>query len=57
MSIYSLTFFGLLPLGALMIGWTASKLGEPAAVTLNAGVTLAYALVLVVFVPRLRRQE
>ncbi|MBM3310010.1 MAG: MFS transporter [Candidatus Aminicenantes bacterium] len=57
MSIYSLTFFGLLPIGALVIGWTASRLGEPTAVVLNAGVTLAFALLLLAFVPRLRRQE
>ncbi|MBM3294707.1 MAG: MFS transporter [Candidatus Aminicenantes bacterium] len=55
MSIYSLTFFGLMPIGALLIGWSASRAGEPAAVIINAALTLVYALVVLVFFPRLRR--
>jgi MFS family permease len=57
MGIYSLTFFGSLPIGALIIGWSASRLGEPAAIIINSLITLAYAAVLFIFVPRLRRQE
>jgi MFS family permease len=57
MSIYSLTFFGLMPIGALLIGWSASHFGEPGSVVINALITLAYAAVLFVFVPKLRHQQ
>jgi len=57
MSIYSLTFFGSLPIGALAIGAVAARLGEPAAIVVNALITLAYAGIVFVFMPKLRRQE
>jgi len=57
MSIYSLTFFGMMPIGALLIGWSAARFGEPAAIIINAGLTLVYALALFAFAPRLRRLE
>jgi hypothetical protein len=57
MSIYSLTFFGSLPIGSLIIGWLASHKGEPTAVVVNTTVTLAFATALFIFVPRLRRLE
>jgi MFS family permease len=55
MSIYALTFFGSLPVGSLAIGWVAARIGEPSAVAINAGITLAYAGALILFVPALRR--
>jgi MFS family permease len=57
MSIYSLTFFGSLPIGSLLIGWTAARLGEPGTVAVFAGVTLLYAGLLAAVVPQLRRLE
>ncbi len=57
MSVYTLIFFGLMPLGALGVGLTAEKLGQPATVILGAGVTLGAAIALAIFMPRLRRQE
>ena len=57
MSIYSLTFFGSLPIGSLLIGWTAARLGEPGTVAVFAGVTLLYAALLAAVVPQLRRLE
>jgi hypothetical protein len=57
MSIYTLVFFGLMPLGALVMGFTAQHLGSPAAVLIGAGVTLAAAAALVLFMPHLYRQE
>lgn len=56
MSVYSLTFFGFLPLGALLMGGAAEKLGEPAAVLIGAGVMVAAGSAIAVFMPHLRRQ-
>jgi MFS family permease len=55
MGIYSLVFFGLMPAGALWIGTVAEKVSEPAAVLVGASVTLAYAVLVRLFVPGLRR--
>jgi len=57
MSIYSLTFFGSMPLGALLIGWMATKAGEPTTIVINALITLTYASILLVFVPKLRKLQ
>jgi MFS family permease len=56
MSVYTLVFFGLLPLGSLGVGVTAEKLGQTAAFLIGAGVTLGAATALAVFMPHLRRQ-
>ena len=55
MGIYSLTFFGFLPVGALWIGTIAEHFGEPAAVLLNAGIMLFLCLAIALSVPELRR--
>jgi MFS family permease len=55
MSIYSLTFFGLMPFGALIIGWFASRVGEPEAIAITALITLLYTGSIAVFLPKLRR--
>lgn len=57
MAIYSLTFFGLVPLGALMMGSLAEAFSEPAAVRLGALVLLGCATILSIFAPRLRKME
>ena len=57
MSVYSMTFFGCMPIGALWIGAVAEYAGEPAAVLAGAAVGLAVAALLFVLVPRLRRLE
>ncbi len=54
MSIYSLTFFGLLPIGALLVGFIAEHLSEPVAVIVCALVTFAFAVAAWIHVPRLR---
>jgi len=56
MSVYALTFFGLMPIGALGVGVTAERLGQPAAVLIGAGVMLGAAAALAVLMPHLRRQ-
>jgi len=57
MSVYTLAFFGFLPLGALLIGALADWWGEPAAVAFNAGITLAFAVLARVLFGRIRRIE
>jgi MFS family permease len=55
MSVYGLTFFGLMPLGALWIGLAAQNLGEPIAVVLGAGLSMTVAVLVFARVPGLRR--
>ena len=55
MSIYSFTFFGSMPLGALFIGTLAHKVGEPQAVIFASAMTLAFAAAIFLFMPKLRR--
>lgn len=55
MAIYSLTFFGFMPVGALLIGTGAEHLGEPVAVIINAVVMAAFSGLIWFFLPRLRR--
>jgi len=55
MGLYGLTFFGLMPLGALWVGMAAEHLGEPVAVMIGAGLSLAVAFLVFLRVPALRR--
>jgi len=55
MGIYSLVFFGFLPIGALLYGLLAQKFGESAAVVVNAGALLVVSGLVAVAVPNLRR--
>ncbi len=57
MGIYSLVFMGMLPVGGLLAGAVAECVGEPLTVALGAALTLALAVLLWVFVPRLRALE
>jgi fucose permease len=54
MSIYTLTFFGLMPIGALWAGAAAEKVGEPLTVIIGAGISLVFAALVFIFVPKLR---
>jgi MFS family permease len=56
MSIYALTFFGLIPIGSLGIGLTAERFGQPAAILIGTGVMLLAAVLIAAFMPHLRRQ-
>lgn len=56
-SIYTLNFFGLMPIGALLAGAVAEAAGEPAAVTMSALIALAFALFLWWRAPGLRALE
>lgn len=55
MGIYTLTFFGLVPVGSLVAGATAARIGEPLTVTLSALFLLAAAVTVRVRVPELSR--
>jgi len=56
MSVYALTFFGLMPVGALVIGLMAEHFGQPEAIFIAAGVMLLAASAIALLMPRLRRQ-
>jgi MFS family permease len=57
MSVYSLMFFGTMPFGSLLAGVLAQAYGLTFAVLLGAGITLAFALFMIVFIPQVRRLE
>jgi MFS family permease len=54
-SIYTLSFFGLMPLGALLIGWAAELWSEPVAILISALILLGFAIWLWLAAPQLRR--
>lgn len=55
MAVYSMIFFGMMPIGALWVGLIAEVAGEPAAVLSGALVCLFAAVLVFVAVPGLRR--
>jgi MFS family permease len=57
MGIYTLTFFGFMPIGALLAGQAATVIDEPLTVTVSALVLLAYAGLLWTLAPRLRKLQ
>jgi MFS family permease len=57
MGLYSLTFFGFLPIGALWIGTIAEHFGEPAAVMINAAIMFLLCAAIAIRVPDLRRLQ
>ena len=56
-SLYTLSFFGLMPLGALLAGWAAELIGEPRTLMLSALISLSFSVILWLRVPQLRHQE
>jgi MFS family permease len=57
MGVYMLTFFGFMPIGALLAGGVATAVGVPLTVALGAAGTLVCAAVLALAIPSLRRLE
>ncbi|MGB9666704.1 MAG: MFS transporter [Candidatus Cryosericum sp.] len=53
-AVYSLVFFGVMPIGSLLIGWLAEWTNEPVAVIASAGAALVGAVLIWMFIPRLR---
>lgn len=54
MAVYSMVFFGMMPIGALWVGLIAERAGEPAAVISGALVVLGAAALMFAAVPRIR---
>jgi len=57
MSVYSLTYFGLMPIGSMLVGAMAGAFGAPPTVIANAFVVLVFAVVLWWGFPGVRRLE
>ena len=57
MSVYSLTFLGLMPIGSLIAGGVADYAGAPFAVALGAVICLLVAALLAMVVPKLFRLQ
>lgn len=55
MGIYTFTFFGFMPLGAILAGQVAERWGEVVTVAAGSSLALLYALYACIFVPRVRR--
>jgi MFS family permease len=57
MSIYTLVFFGSMPLGSLFAGAFAEKFSEPVTVAVGAGVMMLMAIGSWIFLPLIRKQH
>jgi MFS family permease len=57
MSVYSMTFFGSMPIGALWSGAVAERVSAPAAMAVGALISLGAALLIFAFAPRVRSLE
>jgi predicted MFS family arabinose efflux permease len=56
-SVYTLSFFGLMPVGALLAGSVAEVIGEPLTIIASALISLGFALFILLRVPALRLLE
>jgi predicted MFS family arabinose efflux permease len=57
MSIYALTFFGLMPIGALWAGFSAEHFGEPFTVMLGAVISLVFGTFVYWKIPQVRNLQ
>ena len=57
MGIYTLVFFGMMPIGGLWAGTLADRTSEPFVVVFGALIVLITAIVIYVFFPRIRKLE
>lgn len=55
MGVYTFTFFGSMPLGALLVGTMGEHFGEPRAIVFCALVTFTAAILVYLFAPYIRR--
>jgi len=56
MGVYTLVFFGSMPIGALLAGTLAGKIGEPLTVMAGAVLLMVLAIAAWIFLPDVRRQ-
>jgi MFS family permease len=57
MGVYTLIFFGAMPLGSLLAGGVAEWIGEPLTVMVGAALLLALAVAAWLFLPEIRQQQ
>jgi MFS family permease len=57
MGVYMLSFFGFMPIGALLAGMLATQVGAPITIMIGASGTLVCALAVAILVPSVRRQD
>jgi MFS family permease len=57
MSVYTMVFFGTVPIGSLLSGQIADRAGEPAAVYVAGAALAVFAVLLYVRSPHLRQLE
>jgi hypothetical protein len=57
MGIYTLTFFGLMPIGSLFNGTLAAQVGPPLTVQINALIMISFSSMLFLRVPGIRKLE
>jgi MFS family permease len=57
MGVYTLVFFGSMPLGSLLSGTMAQQIGEPTTIMLGAVVLLLLSIGAWIFLPQIRRQD
>jgi len=57
MGVYTLVFFGSMPLGSLLAGTVAERIGEPLTVMISAALLMILAIAAWMFLPSIRRQN
>lgn len=57
MGLFTFTFFGMMPIGSLINGALAEKIGAPLTVQINALIILVAAIVLLAWVPHIRHKQ
>ncbi|MBA4407711.1 MFS transporter, partial [bacterium] len=57
MGIYSFSFFGFMPIGALWIGMLAEHFSSPTAILINAIILLIFSIIIWIISPRLKKNN
>ena len=57
MGIYTFFFFGAFPLGSLLAGWAAEKIGEPLTVVISAAILMVFSVWVFWWQPKMRAME
>jgi MFS family permease len=57
MGVYTLVFFGSMPLGSLLAGTVAERIGEPLTMMIGAALLMILAIAAWIFLPDIRRQD
>lgn len=57
MGVYSFSFFGFMPIGALWIGMLAEHFGSPTAIFINSIILLFFSIVIWIMSPNLRKKN